>query len=429
METSFIIFLIVAILLILSTLLFPKIKLGKMNISLYWVIVLFGAILSIILGNVSINDLKNVFISNNSSNPLKILILFFSMTFLSIFLDEVGVFSHIAKRVTRIVKHSQIKFFSIIYILCSVLTIFTSNDIVILTFTPFIIYFSKHCKVNPIPYLIGEFVAANTWSMMLLIGNPTNIYLGLNANINFVDYFLTMSLPTLGCGLVQFILLILIFKNKLKIKINVENSRLNKLDKLDVIVGSAHLFCCLICLILSNYIELEMYLFSLGFALSLLLYILFSSIFKKENRVLLKGTIKRLPYSLIPFVLGMFIIVFSLTNNGISNIFSKILNRNCDFITYGYSSFLMCNVMNNIPMSILYSSFVISKESIYASIIGSNIGAFLTPIGALAGIMFTALLAKYGVKFSFLDFTKYGVILSIPTITIALLILKLVLSF
>ena len=74
----------------------------------------------------------------------------------------------------------------------AILTIFTSNDIVILTFTPFICYFSKNAKINPIPYLVAEFAAANTYSMMLIIGNPTNIYLATSASIDFISYFNTI---------------------------------------------------------------------------------------------------------------------------------------------------------------------------------------------------------------------------------------------
>ena len=81
--------------------------------------------------------------------------------------------------------------------------------------------------------------------------------------------------------------------------------------------------------------------------------------------------------------------------------------------------------MNNIPMSVLFSTLpqmsqLENLKAIYASIIGSNIGAFLTPLGALAGIMFTNLLSKYNVKYSFIDFIKYGTIISIPTLLIAL---------
>ena len=77
-------------------------------------------------------------------------------------------------------------------------------------------------------------------------------------------------------------------------------------------------------------------------------------------------------------------------------------------------------------MSILYTNIANSLteapyfHAVYASIIGSNIGAFLTPIGALAGIMFSSLVNENNVRFSFLDFIKYGVIISIPVLTVAL---------
>ena len=77
-------------------------------------------------------------------------------------------------------------------------------------------------------------------------------------------------------------------------------------------------------------------------------------------------------------------------------------------------------------MSILYTNIASNLsgvsycQAIYASIIGSNIGAFLTPIGALAGIMFSSLVNENNVRFTFIDFIKYGVIISIPTITVAL---------
>ena len=70
-----------------------------------------------------------------------------------------------------------------------------------------------------------------------------------------------------------------------------------------------------------------------------------------------------------------------------------------------------------------------NNMAVYASIIGSNIGAFLTPTGALAGIMFTNLVNEHQTKYSFLDFIKYGAIISLPIIAVALLTLTLSISF
>ena len=108
---------------------------------------------------------------------------------------------------------------------------------------------------------------------------------------------------------------------------------------------------------------------------------------------------------------------------------AEFLSNGNTTINYGISSFICCNLINNIPMSVLFSTFASTggTNAVYATIIGSNVGAFLTPVGALAGIMFTDLVKKQKVKFGFVDFIKYGLITSIPTLASALLGLFIVL--
>lgn len=169
-----------------------------------------------------------------------------------------------------------------------------------------------------------------------------------------------------------------------------------------------------------------MWLVSLVCASALLVFMLIYSCFKKTNFEHVIHTARRLPYQLIPFFLSMFVIVVALNEQGIAGKIAEALGSENTTWVYGYSSFLSCNLINNIPMSILYTNIANSLadapyfRAVYASIIGSNIGAFLTPIGALAGIMFSSLVNENNVRFSFLDFIKYGVIISIPVLTVAL---------
>lgn len=104
----------------------------------------------------------------------------------------------------------------------------------------------------------------------------------------------------------------------------------------------------------------------------------------------MKRTFLRLPYNLIPFILSMFIIVLALQKQGITDYIYSFLGNNSIILKYGFSSFAMSNLINNIPMSVLFSKVINFTDplslnrAIYSTIIGSNIGAFLTPIGALA---------------------------------------------
>ena len=427
MVATLIISIITFVLVTTSIIFFQKIRIGKIKLDTYWMITLLSAI---ILISFSLSPIKEVFkqlTSNSAINPLKILVLFFSMTILSIYLDEIGLFHFLAVKATKIAKNNQLVLFFTFYILTSILTIFTSNDIVILTLTPFICFFAKNTKINPLPYLIAEFAAANTWSMMFIIGNPTNIYLATSAGIGFIDYFKVMWLPTIFAGLTELLIVFLLFRKQLKSPIEVTDEDYKIESKLDLIIGVSILFICLVFLVISSYINIEMWLISLSCATILLLVALIIRLITRKHWEYLSCSFKRLPYPLIPFFLSMFVIVVALNYQGISLEISKFLNQGSPIWVYGYSSLLASNLINNIPMSILFSNLpnglegLAYKQAIFGSVIGSNIGAFLTPIGALAGIMFSSLLNKFEVKYSFLDFVKYGVIIAIPTASMALL--------
>lgn len=416
-----------------SIIFIPHFKIGKVTIDTYWIFPLIAAIILLATSLAPFKEVISSLTSDTSINPLKILLLFFSMTIISVYLDELGLFKYLAIKAAKKAGSNQFVLFLIIYLLVAVLTIFTSNDVVILTFTPFICFFAKRTKINPLPYLIAEFAAANTWSMMFIIGNPTNIYLGTSAGINFIDYFKVMAIPTLVAGVIQLGIIFLIFFKKLKEPISAEHEEYKIESKVDLIVGLTILISVLVLLIISNYIHLEMYLISLLGAVALLLISLFVRLFTKKNWNYLKDSLVRLPYQLIPFILSMFVIVVALSCQGISDHISSFLNKGPSIWIYGVSSFISANIINNIPMSILFSNLVKGLtgnaylEAVYASIIGSNIGAIFTPIGALAGIMFSSLLNKHDFKFSFLSFIKYGSIISIPTLAISLLFLMIVL--
>lgn len=419
---------LVCIALVLTVLTNPSINIGKYHIRIfYWTAPVLGSIALLLFRLLPLPVMWEGLTSSGSINPLKILTLFISMTTLSIYLDEVGFFSYIAGISLKFAKTSQLRLFCVLFLLVSVLTVFTSNDIIILTFTPFICYFSKKAEIDPMPYLFGEFVAANTWSMMLIIGNPTNIYLATANGIGFGTYTAHMLLPTLFAGITAFLLLLMIFRKPLSQPISIKEEKPAIRDKGLVIIGLLHLVFCTILLILSSYIGLEMWYITLGFAVSLFLCV---TIYKKKKGVkerVLLHTIMRAPWELIPFVLSMFLLVLTLDRYQVTTIISDFFGTDHLVWKYGIASFLSANVMNNIPMSVAFSSIVshLSEAdrlpAAYASIIGSNIGAYFTPLGALAGIMWSGILNKMGIPFSFRKYISYGIRISIPVLIAALL--------
>lgn len=406
--------------MITSILVKPEIKIKRLSIGLYWLIALFGAIMLLAFGKLSFGEVWAGLTQNTSVNPLKILVLFISITFISVFLDEIGFFAFLAGELLKKASASKKRLFFSLYFIVAFLTIFTSNDIIVLTFTPFICHFCKNAKISPIPFLVAEFVAANTWSMFLIIGNPTNIYLATSTGLDFFGYIKVMALPTVFAGVSSLLVLLLLFNKQLSQPIQPQILPPVQMNKTLVIIGVVHLLLCTVMLAISAYIGLEMWYICLAFVGSLAICVLIYKLVKKQKPVELWHSTKRAPWSLVPFVISMFVIVLALDKFGVTTMLGKLLNGNDNILTYGASSVLMANMINNIPMSVFYSSVITTMpcniSGVFATIIGSNIGAFLSPVGALAGIMWSGILKRHNVRFSFLNFVLYGLVIVLPTL-------------
>ncbi|DAC72674.1 MAG TPA: hypothetical protein DSN98_04125 [Thermoplasmata archaeon] len=416
------------------------IRLGLRNIKIdtYILGALLGPILIIIFGILNSTQILGGLQGFGSLNPFGVLILFLSMVFMSIFLDITGFFEYCARIALKHASGSGRRLYFTLYLTVSILTIFTSNDIIILTFTPFIYYFSKNAGIDPKPYLIAEFFAANTWSMMLYIGNPTNIMLAAAFDLRFDEYTKWMLLPALAAGLVNMTLLYFIFRksiNKPLRQTETIDPRSAITDTPSTILGLLTLGGCIVGLAIAPYFGIDMWIISLGFGLALFVILLLRdtlvTVMKEKidkRRVLVKPTLRKMPLSIIPFVLSLFITVEALRLYGITKDVGIFFNSICGASTtatifvYGVSSTFAANILNNIPMTVAYVPIVGAVShanllpAILATTIGSNLGANITPIGALAGIMWMSILRDKDVKLTFKEFVKYGLLVTPVTL-------------
>jgi arsenical pump membrane protein len=414
------------VLMFLSIIFLPQVKIGRFDLPVFWIPPFLAAVILMAAGILDNQALCTDLTSSADINPFFILVLFFSMTLISIVLDETGFFRYLAEKAAEKSKGSQFRLFLILYGLISFLTVFTSNDIIILTFTPFLLTFAKRGKINPVPYLVEEFVAANTWSIAMLIGNPTNIYLGTFFSIDFLSYFQVMWVPSLFAGLASLSVMLILFAKELKQPLQPFTGETTSVDLPLMLPSLLLLAICIIVMAVSNFLHFRMWIISASSAGLLILYYFGFGFADHKSWACLKNGLKRLPYQLIPFILSMFVISLGMKQYGVAETFAKTLGTADPIYRYGLTSYLMCNVINNIPMSVFYADIAslaeqsIQLKAVYASIIGSNIGAFLSPIGALAGIMWMSIIKDYKVDFSFGKFTLYGAVISIPTICASL---------
>ena len=412
----------------------------------------FGAIASVVIflitELITPSEAWQTLVGDSHLSPIGILILFMSMAYISIFLDYCGFFSFCAECAVRRAGTSQMCLFVILYATVSVLTIFTSNDIIILTFTPFIYYFTQQRRIDPMPYLIAEFFAANTWSMTLYIGNPTNILLSDAFGISFYEYLSVMWLPALTAGVTNFVMVSILFRKSLSVRMEqpVKADKPVLKDTHGTIVGLLILVLCIAGLALAQVMRLQTWEIALFFALLLLAFVSIRMLYnfircrrsgKPFKNPVMVHTFRKMPWNVIPLVLSMAILVRVAANNGlcahIADYLLGLSGSSTKLVTaiFGLSSTISANLLNNIPMSVFFVSVVesvppeLARAATFASIIGSNLGANITPVAALAGIMWMTILKNHGIRFSFLDFVRYGTIVTTCALTAAVISLMI----
>lgn len=159
----------------------------------------------------------------------------------------------------------------------TVLSIFLGNDPVILSGTAFLVYYTKVVELNPISWLISEFAAANTASMVLFVGNPTNVVICEGFSVNNAAFTAYTILPFLACNLACFIALGIQFRNQkyLPRRLDVTGDldvRSVLLDPVGAWVGSILLGTCLAVIIVVSFFKVDVWKISLPFAVTKLVY-------------------------------------------------------------------------------------------------------------------------------------------------------------
>jgi arsenical pump membrane protein len=422
-----------------------------------------GALLVLLLGALTPGQAWSAILGRPGFSPYTLVILFMSMAYIAISLDSTGFFEYASLRAIRRSGGSRRRLFLYFFLLSSAITLFTSNDIVILTLTPIIFYFGKHAKLGTMPFLMAEFFAANIWSMALYVGNPTNIIVAMANGIGFAEYSYWMALPTLAAGLACLALLYLAYRKDVSGGFSQPRVRPSEFikDRMAAAVTLAVFVATMAAMVLSPLIGLELWQIALISAAGLFAFDSASAFrefadkrlvfyhafkryaFRKESRVYqfrLHMIATGMPWRIIPFLLCVFVMVDGLVVNGFADMAAAALdwlspNVLAAVLSMGFLSALASNVMNNQPMTVLFTKITESPAfglqgparpaSIYSLIIGSNLGANLTIIGALAGIMWAGMLKGRGEEVSYRTFAKLGFLVTPVCLAAACIVLAL----
>ena len=386
-----------------------------------------GAIIALVLGVVSLNDVLIV-----SDIVWDATLAFIGIIILSMVLDKIGFFEWCAIKMAKLSNGNGHLMFVYALILGSFVSALFANDGAALILTPILLAKMRILKLNLktiVAFLLAGGFISDSASLPFVFSNLTNIVTANYFNIGFAQYFFDMVIPFIVSVTVSIIFLWLILRKDIPKDIDI-----SLLKEPKSVIKNMNLFYfswIFLGVLLAGYFVGDAYnlpisIFALGGATVFLIIATLSKAVKPKN------IIKTAPWQVVWFSIGLYIVVYGLKNAGLTDyltIVLKDLSLRGDTIAVlgtGFISAFLSAIMNNMP-TIMIMDIALhdigNQAMIYANIVGCNLGPKMTPFGSLATLLWLHVLSQKGVKIGFWQYSKFGLIVTPPVLFIVLLTL------
>ena len=192
---------------------------------------------------------------------------------MAITLDITGILQAAAFWVSNQGGNNGRKLYFYFYVLLTSVSMVIGNDPVILSGTAFLVYYTSATGLEPMAWLIAEFAAANTASMVLFVGNPTNVVICEGFQVNNAAFTAYTILPFIACSLACYAALAFQFRNVQHIpRTFIVRGKLNPRealrDPVSAIFGGILLLTCLTIVIVLSFFHIDVWEIVLPFAVA-----------------------------------------------------------------------------------------------------------------------------------------------------------------
>ncbi|EJQ02095.1 ArsB/NhaD family transporter [Bacillus paranthracis] len=395
------------------------------------VIALFGAAIMIIF---EIVDLHTAFTSHIQWETITLLI---GMMILVHITSQSGVFEFVAIKAAKAAGGKPIRILLLLSLLTAVGSAFLDNVTTVLLIVPVTLSITRILKVNPVPYLISEVLFSNIGGTATLIGDPPNIMIGsANKHLDFNAFLLNLAPIVIIISIVTLGIIYFMYRNKLKTtteqieKLMVLNEKDYIKDQSLLLKSITILGLTILGFILHSVIHVDAAVVAMTGATLLML------IGVKEHDI--EDVFAHVEWVTIFFFTGLFVLVGGLIDIGLISSLAKevigVTNGDIGFaaILILWVSGIASATIDNIPfvatmiplIQDLATGLGLSVDSPqievlwWALSLGACLGGNGTLIGASANVVVAGIAKREGHAFSYMDFLKIG----LPLTIIALLL-------
>ncbi len=396
-----------------------------------------GAILSLATGVVTLDDIIQVWgIVGNATFTLVALLI------IALVLQEAGFFRWLAiDIVRRCVGSGRLLFILVMLMGASVTAVLTNyGTVLILTALVVEILLSLGFRFRfRVAFVLAIGWIADTTSMLLTVSNPLNLITADYFHIDFWRYLLVMgpvSLVALATSLGVFY-----FYFYRYIPPYYSDAELPRNSST---VIRSPLVCrwsfTVLGLLVLGYFLADLLGIPVCLIAAIGALVMLALAGRRPRIISTTQILRQVPWQAIVFSLGMYIVVIGVINVGFTSIISGILEQLAHWgfgiaiAGTGFLATLVSAAINHLPTVLINNVAIknavgvdraIQEAMVYANIIGCNIGAKITPIGSLSTLLWLEILARKNIRFSWGQYLRFSIVLTIPVLFVTLLSLAI----
>jgi Na+/H+ antiporter NhaD/arsenite permease-like protein len=385
-----------------------------------------------ILLAVGATDAEHAFFSEEAGVDWNVIFLLIGMMLIVGVLKRTGVFEYVAIWSAKKARGRPFPIMVILVVVTGVVSAALDNVTTVLLVAPVTLLVCDRLGVPPVPFLIAEVFASNIGGAATLVGDPPNIIIASRSGLTFND-FLAVLAPLVAVVLVVFVLLCRIMFRK---AFRYDPERVSKVmalrerdairDPRLLVISLSVLAAVLVAFVLHTVLGLEPSVVALLGGLLLLAL----------SRLDAGEVARDVEWPTLIFFAGLFVMVGALVTTGVIDQIARAATDAVEGKLWPatmlllWASAALSAIVDNIPyvatMSPIVAELVdgsggLGKAQVlwWALAIGADFGGNATAVGASANVVVLGIADRAGHKITFWEFTKYGLIVTVVSVALA----------
>lgn len=340
-----------------------------------------------------------------------------------------GIFEYLAIFAAKKSKGEPWKIIVSLCVITAITSALLDNVTTVLLIVPMTFVITQTLELDPIPFLIPEILASNIGGTSTLIGDPPNIMIGSEANLDFLDFVVNLSPIVVIIFIATFVTLKFLYRNKLVVTEETRQQIL-QMDEKVCIKNASLLKKCLLVLALVMFGLFFHSNFGYSSALVALAGATLLLLISGES---IDEALLSVEWPTIFFFASLFVLVGALEEVGLINKLAKVImgvtgnNLLLTGVLIIWFSSIFSAFLDNIPfvatliplIKAMGASGMCIAPLWWAVSLGACLGGNGTLIGASSNVVVAGLAEKHGYKLSFSRYFKTGFPLMIMSIVLS----------